>query len=129
MDRKRVVLVVEDDTPTRSITAEYLRNRGLAVIEAVNADEAAAVLAAHSVVDLVFTDVIMPGSMSGLMLAQWMGERCPKIPILMTSGASDIVSDNAANRRFLPKPYELKDVEIQIRRLLGSSPAAPNPPG
>ena len=125
LGRKRVVLLAEDDAPTRTLVAEFLRANGLSVVEAVNADEAMAVFASNTLVDLVFTDVVMPGSMNGIALAGWVSQHHPHIPILITSAAPEAMSANATNRCFLVKPYELRDIEALIHRLLLGPPDPP----
>lgn len=67
---KPTVLVVEDDVLIRLSVADALRSAGLDVIEAATGDEALTVLASSATVDLVFTDIQMPGSTDGLELAQ-----------------------------------------------------------
>ena len=118
--RKSVVLVVEDEIPIRSMVSEYLRDVGFAVIEARNAGEAVAVLAASTPVDLVFTDVDMPGTMDGLMLAAWVQETHPAVPVILASGVAEL-RDGHRGAGVLPKPYSPKVLERKIRELLGKT--------
>ena len=120
VNRKRVVLLVEDEVLIRYATADHLRGAGYSVVEAGNAAEAVAVLASGTHVDIVFTDVHMPGEMDGVMLAQWINENYLGIHILVTSGR-----DNAARLAgvipggsYFPKPYTPEEVERRIRSLL-----------
>ena len=117
---KRVILIVEDEVIIRSVVSEHLRDSGFTVIEAANADEAVAVLSSQTTIDLVFSDITMPGQMDGIELARWIGERRGEIPVLMTSGAAAIADSPSSfvNLPFVRKPYLLEEIEDQIRRLL-----------
>jgi len=118
---KRVILIVEDEVIIRSVVSEYLRESGFLVIEAANVAEAVAVLSTQSHIDLVFSDITMPGEMDGFALARWIHERRAGLPILLTSGAGAVL--NAAgpftSEQFIRKPYLLEEIEDQIRGLLG----------
>ncbi len=81
------VLVVEDEILLRLDLAEELRAHGYAVIEAASADEAREILAARPEVDVVLTDVQMPGTMDGVALARLIGERWPAVKVVVISGA------------------------------------------
>jgi CheY-like chemotaxis protein len=110
------VLIVEDHFWTRYIAAEYLRGSGYRVIEATNADEALSVLASGSQVHVLFSDIQMPGSMDGLALADWIAQRYPHMPVLLTSGRRpDVLPANCLC--FFVKPCSLADVEREIRGL------------
>ena len=80
------VLIVEDDVLIRVLLADELRDAGLRVIEAANADEALSIFEAGAQVDLLFTDVQMPGSMDGVELARRIKTIHPALPIILTSG-------------------------------------------
>ena len=82
------VLVVEDEILVRTVIAAYLRECGFDVIEAGNADEAIRVMGAGIRIDIVFSDVNMPGSMDGFGLAQWLRQERPDLKIILTSGAA-----------------------------------------
>jgi CheY-like chemotaxis protein len=84
--RQSVVLVVEDEPLLCNTVAEYLQLSGYAVIKAAGAAEAVTVLASGTTVDVVFSDVRMPGAMDGLQLAQWVRRRHGDIPVMLTSG-------------------------------------------
>lgn len=119
-DAKRVILIVEDEIIIRSVVAEHLRDANFTVIEAANAAEAIAVLSTQTGIDLVFSDITMPGEMDGLGLARWLQDRRAEIPVLMTSGAAAIPDSPSSfvNMPFVRKPYLLEEIEDQIRRLL-----------
>jgi two-component system, response regulator PdtaR len=118
--RQPVVLVVEDDVLVCFAIADYLRNACYAVIEAANANEALEVFASGVQVDVVFTDVQMPGAMDGLMLGLWVYEHHPHVQVLVTSGKGDaarssgLITDDA----FFAKPYRLEAVAARIHSLV-----------
>ena len=110
------VLIVEDHFWTRYMAAEYFRNAGYRVIEANDADEALSVLASGNQVHVVFSDIQMSGSIDGLALAEWIAQRYPHLPVLLTSGRRpDVLPANC--RCFFVKPCSLEDVEREIRAL------------
>jgi CheY-like chemotaxis protein len=120
------VLVVEDEVLVRLAVAEYLRDCGYKVIEAADADEAVMVLEApHVQVDVLFSDVDMPGSMDGFALAQWTRANRPGLEIILTGtvpravhAAADLCEEGP-----MPKPYDPQSVHDRIKRLIASRPA------
>ena len=121
--RQRVVLVVEDEIMIRSPVAGFLRMAGFKVVEAANAHEAVAVFVTGTVIDLVFSDIDVPGSMDGVGLARWISDHHPGIPVILTSGVSHAGRAARIAALFLPKPYRLAEVALRIRSLLeGSQP-------
>ena len=118
----RTVLVVEDEVLIRLVIADYLRECGYRVHEAANADEALAVLEAPNVaVDIVFSDVIMPGSMDGFGLARWIRANRPQVDVVLTSGidrSAEIAGVLCEAGPLLEKPYEPQSVVDRIKQLL-----------
>lgn len=115
------ILVVEDDVLIRMPIAQYLRDCGYRVIEAVNADEAITVLLHRdTVVDIVFSDIEMPGAMDGFGLAKWIREHRPGTEIVLagTVPRSVDAAKELCEAGPLPKPYEAQAVHDHIRRLL-----------
>ena len=110
------ILVVEDDTLLRFVICEVLRGGDLEVVEVANADAALHYLKTKDSVDLVFTDVNMPGSMDGLELAHAVNENFPEIKVVVTSG-NPPASPTAPNP-FIPKPYVVYDVLDKIKASL-----------
>lgn len=117
------VLVVEDDVLVRLDLAEELRARGVAVIEAADAHQATKVLESGWRVDLVVSDVQMPGAMDGFGLAAWISLRRPGIKVMLTSAHF-----HAARRAgldgdaiFIEKPYRTDAVASRIVRDLKPS--------
>jgi CheY-like chemotaxis protein len=118
---QETILVVEDDVLIRMPIAQYLRDCGYRVIEAVSADEAMTVLMhKETQVDIVFSDIEMPGSTDGFGLSKWIRDNRPGIDVILTGtvpralkAAKELCDDGP-----LPKPYEPKAVHDYIRRLL-----------
>ena len=118
--RELTVLLVEDEVLIRLMLADELRNQGLQVLEASNADEALTVLQSSLPVHLLFTDIRMPGEMDGVALAKLAHARFPQIKsIIGSSGKPESIDDFAD--AFLAKPYDLRELIKQIRRLLSQS--------
>jgi DNA-binding NtrC family response regulator len=115
-----VVLIVENDVLLRLVTASNLRDAGFEVIEAVNCAEALRVLN-RIPVDVLFSDIDMPGNMDGLALAQWVHRSQADTRIILTSGAARTPGEVKEYASFLPKPYAEKDVERLLRSVLPSS--------
>jgi two-component system, response regulator PdtaR len=116
-----IVLVVEDDVLIRLMIADQLRERGFAVVEASNADEAITLLQSQVPVNLVLTDVRMPGSMDGIALAKLVRETRPELKLVITSGNS--TGDTSAADAFFRKPYDLDRLIDRIEELLAPGTA------
>lgn len=97
------VLVVEDDFLVRYCAVEVLSELGFKVLEAGNGPEALAILEQRQV-DVVVTDINMPGAFDGLGLARRVNDRWPHIAVVITSGRG-CPGACGAGARFLPKPY------------------------
>ncbi|MGH6889174.1 MAG: response regulator [Rhizomicrobium sp.] len=113
------ILVVEDEVLIRLMIARHLRDRGFRVVEASHAGEALDALEADESIALLFTDVLMPGVMNGVMLARWVKQNRPDVSVLLTSACSDFARD-FPDELLLAKPYAPEDVETHIRGLLGA---------
>ncbi len=116
------VLLVEDNTQVRNVTALRLKNLGYQVIEAENAPAAIEILRSGKVLDLVFSDVVMPGGMSGFGLARWIREHQPAVRVLLTSGFAEDVArsgeEAALDLEVLRKPYSGTELARAVRRVL-----------
>ena len=104
------VLVVEDEVFIRLDVSEALRAAGFEVIEARSADDAVSFVEASEPVDVVFTDIQLPGLLDGLALVNKMRVTLPALIVVITSG--DLTKRVEANRigTFVPKPYQTEDV-------------------
>ena len=98
------ILVVEDEMLLRMRAVDMVEDAGFTPVEAVNADDALAILESRSDIELLFTDIQMPGSMDGLKLAHAVHERWPLIKIILVSGQLKLTDDRQACRQpFLRK--------------------------
>ncbi|WP_312407322.1 response regulator [Rhizobium sp.] len=112
------VLVVEDEVLIRFVAVDSLEDEGWTVYEAGSALEAVGMLSSHPEIDVVFTDVDMPGGMSGLDLARLIANIHPEIGIIVTSGRYYAAeNDLPPGARFLSKPYSLSALVESIRHL------------
>lgn len=103
----------------RLVGSDTLADAGFEVLEAASADDALRLLEHEPHVELLFTDIRMPGSMDGLELARIVHERWPTIKILLTSGDTwpprEALPDDG---RFLAKPYRLDVLQDEVRNLI-----------
>ncbi|MGB9115262.1 MAG: response regulator [Bradyrhizobium sp.] len=115
-----VVLVVEDEMLLRMRAVDMVEDAGYTSVEAVDADEAVAILESRSDIALLLTDVQMPGSMDGLKLAHTVRERWPPIKIILVSGQLKLASiDIPADSRFFGKPFEAGEMIAQMQKMIG----------
>jgi CheY-like chemotaxis protein len=115
------ILLVEDNADLRGLAADYLKEVGFEVIPTGSAQEAIDVIDSDRHIDLVFSDVTMPGAMDGVGLARWLSVNRPLMPVILTSGECRTGFERPTpRRRFLPKPYLFDVVEHDIRELVES---------
>jgi signal transduction histidine kinase len=115
---RRKVLVVEDNDQVAELAMEMMTTLGFVVERAASAREALAKLEADGRdVDLVFSDVVMPGGMTGVDLARELKKVRPRLPVLLASGYSDAVRelDPAEGLRLIEKPYQLETLQTALR--------------
>jgi len=117
---KKTVLVAEDESLIRLITVEALADAGFHVIEVAHTDEALAVLKADAAeINLLFTDINMPGSMNGLELAHHVHCVWPRVALLIASGkAQPTRTERPPGSRFLTKPYAVDEVVEHVAALV-----------
>jgi CheY-like chemotaxis protein len=113
----RTMLVVEDDVLVRLLVCDALRDAGLRVVEAANADEALMYLKTDTSVELVFSDVRMPGSLDGIGLAKRLKLDFPQIKIVLPL---DICSQARWRREcsFLPSPIRSRNLADRLVAIL-----------
>ena len=120
---QETILLVEDEVLVRAPIAQYLRDCGYRVIEAVNAEEAMTVLLhEETVVEMVFSDIEMPGAVDGFGLAKWIREHRPGLDVLL-AGTINRTVENAKQlcaEGAVPKPYDAEIVHNHIKRLLAA---------
>lgn len=117
--RSAVILVVEDEILTRMGIVDYLQAQGYTLLEAQTGQQALEMLAREDRVDIVFTDVDMPGGIDGLMLASEVNAGWPSIGIIVTSGKA-VPSERCLPQgsQFYPKPYRADAIHTAIVQLL-----------
>jgi CheY-like chemotaxis protein len=122
MTQLQTILVVEDEVLIRVTAADALRDHGYNVVEVANGDDAVSLLSAGDVeIDLVFSDVRMPGVTDGFSLARWVRSNRPDIGVLLTSGYIGNAarsSDVFAHGPLLSKPYDHQELVDRIQKLL-----------
>jgi DNA-binding NtrC family response regulator len=111
------VLVVDDEPAIRGVLCEFLKECGLNPLAVENADQAAALIKSGTAVDLVFSDVRMPGVMDGCDLARWILANRPDLPVILATG--DLGKANAAaglsGIETFAKPYDFDAAVKKIR--------------
>ncbi|HEV2189223.1 MAG TPA: PAS domain S-box protein [Stellaceae bacterium] len=118
-----IVLAVEDNERLRRLVMRQLQGLGYKPIVAANATEALSILEREPV-DVVFSDIVMPGSPDGIGLAQQVQERWPSVKVVLTSGfpgtrLDDQISRQNGDMRILSKPYRSEDLGAALREVLG----------
>ena len=117
-----VILVVEDDEDVRTLVKATLADMNYQVISASDGPSALEILRSDRHIDLLFTDVVMPGGMSGLQLAEQARRSRPDMPVLLTSGYNEeFVSARpafGANLPLIRKPFRRRELGETIAKLL-----------
>src|SRR3712207_270502 len=114
-----VVLIVEDEPLVRMLGTDVLEDAGFQVVEAMDAQEALAQLEAHPEVDILFTDVQMPGELDGVALARIVHDRRPDVRLVIASGRTRLEPQEIPdNGRFVPKPYRPDELVGVMREVL-----------
>jgi two-component system, NtrC family, sensor kinase len=116
------VLIVEDNAEVAAVGQDYLEQLGYAVRHAASAQAGLDLLAGEGGIDVVFSDILMPGGMNGLQLADTVRRLYPEIAVLLTTGYSSSAQD-AVRRGFavLQKPYDFAALEAALRERRGSA--------
>jgi len=121
--RGETILVVEDNPDVKAVAMALLEQLNYRSIAVEDAKAALDFLATGTAVDLVFSDVVLPGKLDGLGLAKSINERYPRLPVLLTSGYSKAL----ASRHGLPilrKPYQISALAEAIRSTLDGGPGS-----
>ena len=120
-----VILLVEDDAPLREFAKSELVNLGYQVLEAENGKDALKIVAERADIDLLFTDIVMPGGMNGRELGLEALRRNPKLKVLYSSGYAEnaILHEGLLDKdvQFLGKPYARRELATRIRGILNGS--------
>ena len=115
--RPPTVLVVDDDDDVREVAAGMLEDLGYVVVQASNGPCALAILQERDDLDVMVTDIRMPG-MSGLELSDRVGQLRADLKVILISG---YFQPQALSRRFLQKPFRTRDLDAAIRAELGQT--------
>jgi PAS domain S-box-containing protein len=123
---KHTILVVDDNHDVRELAVANLRKLGFRVIAAQSGEEALELVERYGGVDLLFTDIIMPGGMNGLQLVERVRERLPDIPVLLATGYMEELpreGPSSVSMITLTKPYRTSDLAENVRTLLSKNTA------
>ena len=119
---QETILIVEDEEAVRGIAVRLLSDLGYRLLEAATGAEALTILEKHEDIDLLFTDVMMPGGMTGAQLAKQARRGNPSLSVLFTSGYSDTgIFDHGVlqgNDDILNKPYNKQELAQKVRDVL-----------
>jgi CheY-like chemotaxis protein len=116
---KAVVLVVEDSMIIRMSAVDLVFSAGYEALEACDADEAIRILESRNDIDLVFTDVQMPGTMDGMKLSHYIRDRWPPVRLIVASGEAILEESNLpTGSRFFSKPYDNHAITDAMAHLL-----------
>ena len=126
--KRRAVLIVEDDAELRSLTAALLEDEQLDTIECESAEAALAVLLLGGrEVAMMFADIRLPGAMDGIDLAWEVKLRWPLLPVVLTSGYScERVGDLPPGVAYMPKPWQPLNVLVAAKEALRRNGALPS---
>ena len=112
------VLLIEDNPAVADASTGLLEQLGYTVRWASNAEAALSEIDGNGV-DLVFSDIVMPGRMDGLKLARTIRDRKPELPILLTTGYSESARHVRSDFPVLRKPYRIQDLSRELSKLTG----------
>lgn len=115
---RETILVVEDNPEVQDVVGMLLDQLGYRVFNAPSAASALELLASGEAIDLVFTDVVMPGELDGLALARQVKQRYPQIAVLLTSGYAKAWHTFEAGLSIVRKPYQLETLAGAIREAI-----------
>jgi CheY-like chemotaxis protein len=118
---KETILIVEDESPLRRLVSEILNRQGYRVLEAEHAAEALRIWRdASAQIDLLLTDLVMPGLMSGRELADQLRREQPRLKVIFTTGYSSetVLTNSSGSAGFLAKPYRPEKLVLTVRECL-----------
>ena len=115
------ILVVDDSHDVRELAEAHLRHLGYRVLSAHSGEDALELIERYGDIDLLFTDIIMPGGMNGLRLAELVRERQPEVPVILGTGYMNEIpsmSASAGSLSVLVKPYRMAELAERVRLAL-----------
>jgi CheY-like chemotaxis protein len=123
---RETILVAEDEDALRELVVQVLKIQGYTVLEAASGRHALEVWEqANRPVDLLLTDMVMPGGIMGSDLAERLSSQCPRLKVIYTSGYSPGMAGKDASllegRNFLPKPYSIGKLAQFVRECLDTA--------
>lgn len=122
------ILIVEDEMMLRMRAVNIVEDAGFCAVEAVNADQALAILESRSDISLLFTDIQMPGSMDGLKLAHAVHDRWPTIKIILVSGqVNPSDTEKPTDSRFFGKPLSDQKMVAALQAMVGANASKASP--
>jgi CheY-like chemotaxis protein len=120
-EHRSKILVVEDDPDVAEIAAAVIESLGHEVKMCTEAGAALALVEQDGDFDLVFSDIVMPGAMNGIELAETLHARFPQLPVLLATGYSNAaLAPGALRFPVLAKPYSVQELSRRIAQLIGS---------
>jgi PAS domain S-box-containing protein len=126
-----VILLVEDDEDVRATTADLLADLGYRVLKARDAEAAMVIIESGVSIDLLFTDVVMPGELAPRDLARKAQQQLPGVRVLFTSGYTDNAVIHGGRLddgvELLSKPYTREELALKLRNILERAPIAAGP--
>jgi PAS domain S-box-containing protein len=124
---RKVILVVDDSEDVRELAASHLQSLGYRVMVAPSGEDALTLLDQHAAVDLLLTDILMPGGMNGLQLVEQVRERMPDLPVLIATAYIEDLSLGSSGGvkgplNILSKPFRLADLTERVQAVLEKKP-------
>jgi signal transduction histidine kinase len=115
-----IILLVEDEAMISGLIVQALADNGYQCLEAVNAQEAMHIARGGRRIDLLVTDIGLPGGVDGLTLAAQLRSLDPKLKVLFASGHAEADAGLAQDAPLLQKPFDMKRLIVEVRRILGA---------
>jgi len=115
------VLIVDDSAEVAEVTSSLFEQLGYSTIYEDSADAALKLLAGGTAVDLVFSDIVMPGSIDGIGLAAEVRSRYPTLPVLLTTGYSEVLQTAPSSLKILRKPFDAAALKNFVQELAEAS--------
>jgi DNA-binding NtrC family response regulator len=128
-ERRATVLIVDDEFLIRLALSNFLQECGFNTLEATSAERAIAVLETLDItIDVVLTDIRMPGEMNGFGLARWMRANRPGLPVFLMSGDAqkvDVAPELCEKHDIISKPFDFQSVVRHVKAAIEASKEAP----
>src|SRR5262245_5419298 len=123
--RRETILVVDDDDLVRKSVIAQMRSLGYSTLEASSPAEALKIVVGAEPFDLLFSDIVMPGPIDGMELAQQAREHRPDLKVMLTSGYPDLKTarssvESYVQWRILKKPYRRSELQQALAEMLGA---------